>query len=97
MTDEPKKTFPLEKILTVSVCDYINHGYGARDTKYKMVGVHAESSQEHNLHEDFAARVPINAEVVVSYRTSVATSYIDLKGKRSVKVASGTALVPIVG
>ena len=91
---EPKKPFPLEKILTVSLKDWMDSKGvpSAFLSDYEIVGVHAEAfSDPHNLStsviQRFAEQVPEGTKVVVGYRMSISDKY---------GVASGTALVPKV-
>jgi len=98
MTEESKKAFPLEKILTVSAGDYCKTSAHQRLFEYQMVGVHVYNvTGIGNLHELFAREVPKNAEAVVDYRTSVAlteSAAINAHFKSFIEAASGTALIP---
>ena len=86
-----QKTFPLEKILTVSAGDYIERAHKDHiGRSYEMVGVHVEIRDIRNdskLIEEFANSVPGNAEVVVDYKPSMVT--VD---RGIIRMASGTAL-----
>jgi hypothetical protein len=101
MTD--KKTFPLEKILTVSAREYVESRVSSL-FQYDMVGVHVEiggtydqienrdltkEERELSLAEIFARKVPKNTEVVVDYTPSTSTS-----SNSDYYLASGTALIP---
>ena len=96
MTDNEQKTFPLEKILTVSVGDYVDNMGARRSSDYDMVGVHVMNSYPHpggvtpfdNIYLAFAKKVPENAEVVVNFKTNVSLH------SSAVYTASGTALIP---
>ena len=92
---EPKKPFPLEKILTVSLKDWMDSKGvpSAFLSDYELVGIHVEHSTNPGLFsapqliQAFAERVPKDTAVVVKYTPSVSGSY---------RVASGTALLPKV-
>ncbi len=77
-----EKDFPLEKILTVSARDYVESRQNYL-SNYIMVGVY--SSEDIN---DFARRVPGDAEIVVDYREFPRAAYA------TIVAMSGTALIP---
>jgi hypothetical protein len=93
--------FPLEKILTISVEGYFKMNPLKDPRDYKPEGVHLILVEDWDhtrgisdqLKDDFARKVPENAEVVVDYVPSISVSL----GGNYYKIgyaASGTALVP---
>ena len=90
-----KKVFPLERILTVSLGDFLEHIDANENGYYYAVGVHAETPRLGGIHEAFALEVPIDAEFVVDYRVSEGNRYCSASGTALVpKKTSGTALIP---
>ena len=77
--------------MTCSPNDYITYSLNARSRRYyNFIGVYVEiDTLVGNLIESFAKEVPNDAEVVVDYRASVATS-----SHYTIQLASGTALIP---
>ena len=95
MTEESKKAFPLEKILTVSAGDYCKTSAHQRLFEYQMVGVHVYNvTGIGNLHELFAREVPKNAEAVVNYRINITITVSPNRDPQYLRAASGTALIP---
>lgn len=90
-----KKTFPLERILTMSASDYAKSENNDLST-YKAVGVHNTvclcQVRDYNAINYFANNVPLDAEIVVDYRENI--SYFGPSNGASVFVSSsGTALI----
>ena len=91
MTKE-RPCFPLEKILTISVRDYVEN-VGKKLKDYELRGVHSYSSNMPSVSRDFAEETPLEAEVVVEYRFTSATSG-DSGKMDAMTHATGTALIP---
>ena len=94
-----EKFFPLEKILTVSLNDYINYS-GLLKSAYDLIGIHSEDDgTAYPLREgisyplmlaQFGTKVPSNAIVVVDFMYG----FGERKDNEHYVCASGTAIVP---
>ena len=82
------KTFPLDKILTMSAGDWIEQHSG----QYSMVGVHYHDHvlAAHSM-SGFAEQVPKNAVVVTDLRVVVAQGWAEHYSSYAI---SGVALIP---
>jgi len=102
MKEEPKqiKMYPLEKILSTSLGDYMNFTEKPLNlpfsAKYDLVGISVQrfnSSTAYgtnflSIKEEFATQVPMNAEMVLDYTVNLS---LNDRGMRY--VANGVALV----
>ena len=90
-----EKHFPLEKILTMSAQDYIGKGL---KNNYEVKGVNlvkgfSMENMEKSLN-DFARKVPMEAEVVTDYKQTVSATST-YSGSHIIYIAMcGTALIP---
>ena len=84
------KSFPLEKILTITATEYAN----MKDvglSKQIPIGVRAVANDMY-VSEEFARMVPLMAEAVVGYRASI-TSVVENGVIYIRTTAEGTALI----
>ncbi len=82
---DPKKEFPLEKILTMSAGDYCGLNNGRKLSDYTARGVHLSGNYGHNAERCFKEKIPTGTEVVVDYIAAVGDKWVAM---------SGTALIP---
>jgi len=82
----------IEKILTISAREWFEMNE-KKPSKYEARGVHHIGVMASSALSDFAEKVPTEAEVVVGYRSTSATSGAS-GGMSAMTYYYGTALIP---
>jgi len=97
MTEKP--SFPLEKILTISVETYCK-SRGKFLDGYEMHGLHVESPSGNGRHfkrdiDSLIEQIPVSAEVVVEYKPILTPLYLQNNlATASLYTATAIALIP---
>lgn len=81
----------IEKILTISATEWFEMN-DRKPSEYEARGVHNDGTMTHGL-EEFAEKVPTEAEVVIGYRSTSATSGSS-GGMSAMTYRYGTVLIP---